>query len=48
MVGERCLREAELEGATRGLISLREAADDFESGGVAQGVKHAWQFELTA
>jgi hypothetical protein len=39
---ERGLREPELESAARGLVSLREAADDFESGGIAQRVQDAW------
>jgi hypothetical protein len=46
VVGQRRLGEAELEHAARRLVSVDKTADDLESGGIAQGVKDAGEFQL--
>ena len=46
MVGEGCLREAEIEGAAGALVSLGELPNYLEASRVAQGVKYGRELEL--
>ena len=48
MVGEGCLREAEVEGAAGALVALREFADDLEARRVAQRVEYGRELKLLA
>jgi hypothetical protein len=48
VVGEGCLREAELEGAARALVALGELSDDLEARRIAQRVKYGWELQLLA
>jgi hypothetical protein len=46
VVGEGCLREAQVEGAAGALVAVGELADDLESGRVAQRVEYGRELEL--
>jgi hypothetical protein len=48
VVGEGCLREAEVEGAAGALVAVGELADDLETGRVAQRVEYGWELQLLA
>jgi len=48
VVGEGCLREAEVEGAAGALVALREFADDLEARRIAQRVEYGWELQLLA
>ena len=48
VVGEGCLREAELEGAACALVALGELSDDLEACRVAQRVEYGRELQLVA
>jgi hypothetical protein len=48
VVGEGCLREAQLEGPAGALVAVSELADDLESRRVAQCVEYGGELELLA
>jgi hypothetical protein len=48
VVGEGCLREAQVEGAAGALVAVGQLADDLEAGRVAQRVEYGRELELVA
>ena len=48
VVGEGCLREAELEGAACALVALGQLSHDLEARRVAQRVEYGWELQLLA
>jgi hypothetical protein len=48
VVGEGCLREAQVEGAAGALVTVRELADDLEARRIAQRVQYGRELELVA